>query len=78
MKFYDGEIIEIDQLVLEQVLLALPVKVLCSEACLGLCLHCGANLNDEPCMCRKQVQDSPFSKLDAIRQKLPNPESLRK
>lgn len=77
-EFYDGEIIEIDQLVLEQVLLALPVKVLCSEACLGLCLHCGANLNDESCGCRKQVQDSPFSKLDAIRQKLPNPESLRK
>ncbi len=32
----------------EQVLLAYPMRALCSrgEACLGLCMRCGANLND--------------------------------
>ncbi|HOV87415.1 MAG TPA: DUF177 domain-containing protein [Syntrophobacteraceae bacterium] len=77
-EFFDGEVIDIDQLVLEQILLGLPVKVLCSEECLGLCPRCGANLNDESCGCAKKPKDSPFAKLEAIRQELPNPEDLRK
>jgi uncharacterized protein len=64
--FFDGEVIEIDHLVVEQVFLALPVKVLCSESCKGLCSGCGANLNEEPCKCAKPAKASPFDKLSAI------------
>jgi uncharacterized protein len=67
---FDGVIIEIDQLVAEQVFLALPVKILCSENCLGLCARCGTNLNEEPCRCEKSAGDTPFSALEAIKARL--------
>ncbi len=70
-EFFDGEVIEIDQLVAEQIFLALPVKVLCSEECKGICPGCGANLNDEKCKCKVDDRKSPFAKLAAIKSGLP-------
>ena len=70
-EFFDGEVIEIDQLVAEQIFLTLPVKVLCSEECKGLCPGCGANLNDEACRCKVDDRKSPFAKLVAIKTGLP-------
>lgn len=70
-EFFDGEVIEIDQLVAEQIFLALPVKVLCSEDCKGLCPRCGANLNEETCQCRSDTGMSPFEKLRLIKGGLP-------
>ncbi|MFP5212153.1 MAG: YceD family protein [Acidobacteriota bacterium] len=70
-EFFDGEIIDVDQLVVEQIFLALPYKVLCSEDCKGICAGCGANLNDEPCRCSKDAKGSPFAGLSAIKDKLP-------
>jgi uncharacterized protein len=69
-EFFDGVIIEIDQLVAEQIFLALPVKILCSENCLGLCPRCGVNLNEEPCRCAKRSDSSPFAALEAIKGRL--------
>ncbi len=71
--FFDGEIIEIDQLVAEQIFLALPLKTLCSENCRGICPHCGANLNEEECKCEGGRKASPFAKLESIKSRLPNP-----
>lgn len=70
-EFFDGEVIEVDQLIAEQIFLALPFKLLCSETCLGLCPRCGANLNDEPCRCEQKREDSPFSGLKMIKDRLP-------
>jgi uncharacterized protein len=69
-EFFDGVIIEIDQLVAEQIFLALPVKILCFENCLGLCPRCGANLNEEPCRCQKNAGGSPFAALEAMKSRL--------
>ncbi len=69
-EFFDGIVIEIDQLVAEQIFIALPVKILCSENCLGLCPRCGANLNEEPCQCDQKAGDTPFSALEAIKARL--------
>lgn len=69
--FFDGEVIEIDQLIAEQVFLALPFKVLCSENCRGLCPRCGANLNEEPCRCAAGEGQSPFAALMQLRERLP-------
>ena len=33
----------------QEVLLSYPVKLLCSEECLGLCPQCGKNLNEGVC-----------------------------
>lgn len=69
--FFDGEVIEIDQLIMEQIFLALPYKILCKESCQGLCPGCGANLNEESCQCDKGGKRSPFAKLEVVRNRLP-------
>ena len=52
--FYDGDQIDVTALVHEQALLALPTRLLCAEACRGLCPQCGANLNVAACDCSAQ------------------------
>jgi uncharacterized protein len=70
--FFDGEVIEIDQLIAEQIFLALPFKVLCQEACRGLCPRCGVNLNEEPCKCAGGGEKSPFTALLKLKERLPD------
>ena len=47
ISYYEGEGILLDDVIREQVLLAVPLKVTCREDCKGLCPHCGKNLNQE-------------------------------
>ncbi|MCX7821882.1 MAG: DUF177 domain-containing protein [Syntrophobacterales bacterium] len=61
-EFFDGEEIDVDLIIAEEIFLALPQVLLCSEDCKGLCSHCGANLNRESCTC-KRAGNSPFSAL---------------
>lgn len=44
---YEGSIVDLRGLITEQLLLAYPMRALCSrqEACRGLCMRCGADLN---------------------------------
>ena len=49
--------LELDDLVISDVLLNLPSKNLCKEDCKGLCQHCGKNLNNEVCTCKKDEVD---------------------
>ncbi len=46
---FNGKTIDLDPVVREQVLLALPVSVLCREDCKGLCSTCGQDLNEKNC-----------------------------
>ncbi len=52
---YENDQINLDDLVLEQLELNLPNRVLCREDCRGLCSECGADLNLEECQCQKPV-----------------------
>jgi len=52
---YQNDEINLDDLVLEQLELSLPSRVLCQAECLGLCSQCGVDLNIEKCNCRQQV-----------------------
>ena len=47
--------LNLDELVEEDVNLALPTKYLCNEECKGLCHMCGKNLNEGPCDCKKPI-----------------------
>lgn len=47
------EKIDITPEVLDYVRLSIPMKNLCKEDCKGLCLSCGANLNEVNCQCSK-------------------------
>lgn len=48
-----NEIFKPYEMVRELIDLNLPMKPLCKESCKGLCVHCGANLNNEGCDCPK-------------------------
>jgi uncharacterized protein len=61
--FFSGDGIELADVVTEQVILAMPMKVVCRTDCRGLCPVCGANLNFEKCGCRPAKVSSPFSSL---------------
>jgi len=47
-----GPALDLAEVFLERVFLALPEKVLCAEDCRGLCAGCGADLNHEFCRCQ--------------------------
>lgn len=64
---FDGKKIELDPIVREQVLLALPMNVLCREDCKGLCSTCGEDLNLKNCGHEQKVMDPRLSALKDIK-----------
>ncbi len=64
--FYDGEFIDVADIMREQMILALPMYPRCSADCKGLCPHCGANLNHEECTCAKQHIDPRWEALQKL------------
>lgn len=61
--YYTGGVIELDELVIEALELAIPMKPLCQPDCKGLCPNCGKNLNEGPCKCKVDEGFQPFKKL---------------
>jgi uncharacterized protein len=49
--YYEGDEIDLDALIYEEVLLNIPLQPLCNEACKGLCATCGINRNLDKCEC---------------------------
>jgi len=49
---YEGNYIEIDKVLIDNIVLNLPMKQLCSEECRGFCPKCGSNLNERECGCK--------------------------
>ncbi len=68
--YYQGEGILLEDVLREQVLLSLPVKITCRADCKGLCPHCGKNLNQEQCSCSVPVEDPRWEALKGIRSRL--------
>jgi uncharacterized protein len=68
--YYQAERLLLEDVLREQVLLALPLKVTCREGCKGLCPQCGKNLNHEHCSCETLVEDPRWSALKEIRGRL--------
>jgi len=48
---FDGEAIDVDEIVKEQILLAVPTRMLCREDCKGICPECGIDRNTGECTC---------------------------
>jgi DUF177 domain-containing protein len=59
--FFSGGGVNLTDVVKEQVLLAVPMKVVCRPDCRGLCPVCGENRNVKQCGCSSQHEDSPFA-----------------
>ena len=54
--FLEELLLDLERLAIEQVLLEMPIRVLCSEECAGLCPLCGANRNvEDACRCEPEA-----------------------
>ncbi len=62
--YFQGNSVELDEIVLNNIILALPLKNLCREDCKGLCPNCGQNLNEGDCKCDTRTTDPRFDALD--------------
>ncbi len=66
----DKAVIDVDDVLRQQIYLALPAKRLCSDQCKGLCLHCGENLNLNFCRCEAEGKPSPFAALENLKSRV--------
>jgi uncharacterized protein len=61
--FYEGEGMELEDILREQVLLALPMQRVCSDLCKGICPICGKNRNEVACQCKVSADDDRWGAL---------------
>jgi uncharacterized protein len=61
------EEVDLEPLVREALLLALPLAPLCGDDCRGLCPTCGADRNEGPCDCVPDDRDPRWAALDVLR-----------
>ncbi len=59
----EGEELELNEMVNDQVILSLPIRRLCRPDCRGVCPSCGADLNRGECGCREERTDPRLEKL---------------
>ncbi len=62
----ESMVIELDEDVRQCATLAVPVKLVCREECLGLCPTCGKNLNDGQCGCENEDTDPRWEPLKKL------------
>ncbi|HSU87532.1 MAG TPA: DUF177 domain-containing protein [Terriglobia bacterium] len=70
--FFTGTQLAIGDILREQILLALPMKALCTIDCKGLCPQCGMNLNSGSCNCPKENFSPRMDTLLEIKRRLEN------
>ncbi|MDH3602347.1 MAG: DUF177 domain-containing protein [Candidatus Tectomicrobia bacterium] len=63
---HDGMRLDLNPVVHEHVVMALPVQTLCREDCVGLCQVCGINRNEQSCACQLESEDPRFSILKRL------------
>ncbi len=64
--YIDGDEIDIDPLIYEEIVLNIPIKPLCHDGCKGLCDVCGKNKNIEECTCSKNSNTLLAEKLKSF------------
>jgi len=64
--YFEGDDIDLDPFVYDEVLLSVPFRPLCREDCEGLCQACGKNRNIEPCSCHQPVNSALGEKLKSF------------
>ena len=58
----DGDLI-LDEMVMDNIILSMPVRFICNEECKGLCHTCGVNLNKVDCDCEMGTVNPKFAAL---------------
>lgn len=67
VSIFEGDKIDLSEIVREQILLNLPTQVFCKDDCQGLCLKCGANRNLTECNCEENEIDPRWSALKNLK-----------
>jgi uncharacterized protein len=65
----DEPVVDLDDVLRQQLYLALPLKNLCSEQCRGICVQCGEDLNLVDCRCNLERRDLTFAVLAQLKNK---------
>jgi uncharacterized protein len=63
----EHHILDLTEVLRQDVLLELPVHVLCKEDCRGLCPECGTNLNEASCDCKPDIDPRWSSLTDLLK-----------
>lgn len=63
---FDGKAIDVDEIVKEQIVLAVPTRMLCREDCKGICPECGTDRNTGDCNCTTDDIDPRWAALKKI------------
>ena len=65
---YEGFVVDLLPALRDNLVLALPQKLLCREDCRGICPDCGADLNETDCGCaaRRSGVNAPFDQLKKL------------
>jgi len=66
MGFYEGDGIELNDVLREFVLLALPMQRVCNDNCKGICPVCGQNRNQLDCGCHTEAVDDRWAALKRL------------
>ncbi|GAB4242951.1 MAG: hypothetical protein Kow00129_01740 [Thermoleophilia bacterium] len=65
--FIEDFVIDVEALMREAVILALPGKLLCSPDCRGICPSCGQDWNTSECRCEEEEVDPRWEKLRRLK-----------
>ena len=64
---FDGEEIDLTELIRDTLIINEPSQVLCQDDCKGLCVHCGSKFKCFTlCSCESFVVDPRFAELRAL------------
>ena len=61
--YYEGESLDLADVIREQLLLWLPMHWICQEGCKGICPVCGENRNRVQCECHRETVDDRWAAL---------------
>lgn len=70
ISYYEGNGVELAELLREQILLEVPLKTVCKGDCKGLCPQCGRNLNAGQCECAQSATDPRWDALRELKDRL--------
>lgn len=66
---YNHDTVDLTTVLHDEIVMELPLRLLCRENCLGLCAVCGINQNElgRACCCRAEKPSGPFAALAKLR-----------
>lgn len=68
VSYYEDDQVAVAPIAEERVQMAIPMKPLCREECLGLCPRCGKDRNLDPCGCAQEAGDPRWAALRVFKE----------